>query len=64
MNTEIKFERSPNSEFVLLTPITVNHNNGRLKREILGLTMHNPVTHSTNLTKRKSLMDSPCYRLL
>ena len=41
MNTEIKFERSPNSEFVLLTPITVNHNNGRLKREILGFIGHN-----------------------
>ena len=63
MKTEIKLERSltPNLDCVVLKSITGNHNNGRLKREILGLTWHNP---HYKLNQQKSIMDSPCYSLL
>ena len=65
MKTEIKLERSLTTKrqyntkfrFVVSTPITTNHNNGRLKRGMC-------TTHSTNWTKTISYLDSPCYKTL
>ena len=34
--------RTQNSDFVVLTPITANHNNGSLKVGICGLTLYSP----------------------
>ena len=50
MKTEIKLERlltpkdniTTNSDFVVLIPLTANHNNGRLKRGKCGLTQQDP----------------------
>ena len=68
-----KFERSlppkdnikPNSEFVILIPITINRNyNGRLKRGMSGLlTRHNPPQYKLN-QKKISYAFSLLYRVL
>ena len=64
MNTEVKLELSltpkdnikPNSDSVVLEPITASRNNGRLKRGMCILTRHKPQAE-----QKKSLMDFPCY---
>ena len=60
MKTEITLERSrtpkdnitPNSYFLIMTPIRANHDSVRLKRGMCRLTLHNMcTTHSTNKKK-------------
>ena len=46
----------PNSDSVVLEPITASRNNGRLKRGRCILTRHKPQAE-----QKKSLMDFPCY---
>ena len=43
-----KDNKTQNSDFVVLTPIIDNHDNGRLKRGMCRLTRHNPQTEQKN----------------
>ena len=62
MKTQIKLERSltpkdnktPNFYFLVLISITANHNNRRLRS----------AQPTVQTEPKKSLMDSPCYKLL
>ena len=68
MKSEIKLDRSltidnikPNPDFVVLSPITTNHN-ARSKSGMCGLTR--PAQPTVQTKPKKPLMDSPTCRLL